>query len=173
MYLLDANVFIESYTRYYSNEVCPAFWSWLEEMGNEGLVSSVEPVRAELSGNSWLDDWVKVHPALFHPLDRGSMANLAVAIDWLHGQKYQPADLDAFLKGADSYLIAHAKSRGLKVVTIEAPARDQRNRSNKIKIPDVCRGLEVTCISPWRMLKAEGATFVLGQGRGRQPQYDR
>lgn len=43
-YLLDANVFIEAKNRHYGLDFCPAFWDWLVERNQEGVVFSVEKV---------------------------------------------------------------------------------------------------------------------------------
>jgi hypothetical protein len=34
-YLLDSNVFIEAYRRYYSFDICPGFWDCLVHTSNE------------------------------------------------------------------------------------------------------------------------------------------
>ncbi|MFT7772316.1 DUF4411 family protein [Roseateles sp.] len=59
-YLLDANTLIEAKNRYYRMTVCPAYWSWVQRSHGAGLVSSIEPVGAELRrGNDELAEWAK------------------------------------------------------------------------------------------------------------------
>jgi hypothetical protein len=58
----------------------------------------------------------------------------------------------------DAYLVAHALAYGHDVVTHEVPA----NSPKKIKIPNVCVGLGVKCMTPYAMLRRERARFVLG-----------
>jgi hypothetical protein len=53
--------------------------------------------------------------------------------------------------------VAHALAHGLDVVTHEVPA----NSSKKIKIPNVCIGLGLKCMTPFEMLRKERARFVL------------
>lgn len=48
VYLLDANVFIESKNRHYGFDFCPAFWDWLDAQNHAGQVYSVERVADEL-----------------------------------------------------------------------------------------------------------------------------
>lgn len=38
-YLLDANIFIEAKNRYYGLDFCPAFWEWLQEKNQMGIVA--------------------------------------------------------------------------------------------------------------------------------------
>ncbi|MFO8051181.1 MAG: DUF4411 family protein, partial [Thermoplasmatota archaeon] len=59
---------------------------------------------------------------------------------------------------ADYYLIAHAHANGHTVVTHEKPADSVK----KIKIPNVCIGLGIKCVTPYEMLRKEKAKFVLG-----------
>ena len=47
---------------------------------------------------------------------------------------------------------------GAVVVTHEKPA----NTLKIVKIPNVCIGLDIKCITPYEMLRLEKARFVLG-----------
>lgn len=58
---------------------------------------------------------------------------------------------------ADYYLVAQARAGGHTVVTHEVPSGSTR----KIKIPDVCIGLGIKCMTPFQMLRLEGARLVL------------
>ncbi len=46
-YLLDTNVFIEAKNRYYSFDICPAFWGWLAAASKTKTVASIK----RFSGN--------------------------------------------------------------------------------------------------------------------------
>lgn len=171
MYLIDTNVLVESHTQYYSYEGCPAFWAWLDEMTATGMIATIEKVREELRNGSWLEEWSRSHPQFFLPMDKEATDGLRDVTKWVQDSTFKPAQRAAFLEGADPMLIGYARGHSLTLVTIEVAARDRRN-PNKIKIPDLCNALEVRCITPWQLLKYEGANFVLGPGRGRQPQHD-
>ncbi len=56
--------------------------------------------------------------------------------------------------------MAQALADKRTVVTHEVPAPQA---IRKVKIPDVCIGLGVKCVTPYEMLRAEGARFVLGR----------
>lgn len=67
--------------------------------------------------------------------------------------------MNTFLQGADCYLVAHAHAHSHQVVTHE---RVDAGRS-RIKIPVACVAMGVTCMTPFEMLRAERARFVLQQ----------
>ncbi len=73
-------------------------------------------------------------------------------------QRYDPAAVNTFLQVADFYLVAHALGHEYVVVTHEVPSDAVR----KVKIPNVCIGLKVRCMTPYEMLRRERARFVLG-----------
>jgi hypothetical protein len=77
---------------------------------------------------------------------------------WATSQTYEPAAIATFLQVADYWLIAHALAHDFVVVTHEVPSDSTR----KIKIPNACIGLGLSCISPYEMLRRERARFVLG-----------
>ena len=47
------------------------------------------------------------------------------------------------------------------MVTHEVPSGSSR----KIKIPDICIGIEIKCMTPYEMPRRESARFVLGKYR--------
>jgi hypothetical protein len=85
-------------------------------------------------------------------------AALATVSQWVTSRTFEPAAINTFLQVADYYLVAHALAKGYSVVTHEVPA----NSVKKIKIPNVCIGLGIKCVTPFEMLRVERARFVLG-----------
>lgn len=78
---------------------------------------------------------------------------------WAAGGHYEPTALTPFLGDvADYFLVAHALSHGHTVVTHEKTSTSTK----KIKIPDACSGLGIDCMTPFEMLRTEGARFILG-----------
>lgn len=160
-YLLDSNVFIQAKNMHYGFDFCPAFWEWTEKNNADGLVYSVDAVRNELLDiEDELADWVRPKGGSFflEPDDRVT-ASIRESVGWLIRQPYLQAAKDAFLAVADFILIAHAHAYNYTVVTHEKPAPLSRK---SIKIPDVCAGVGVAWVSPFQMLRAESARFVLG-----------
>jgi len=158
-YLLDANVFIQAKNLHYGFNFCPAFWDWLDVGNAAGKVFSIEKVGDELeAGADELADWVAARGAgFFLPADAALLTTLGRVSAWVTQQRYEPAAVHTFLQEADYYLIAHALAHGYTVVTHEIPSDSLR----KVKIPNVCIGLGIRCVSPFEMLRAERARFVL------------
>jgi hypothetical protein len=159
-YLLDANVFIEAKNRYYGMDFCPAFWEWLVAQNAEGSLFSIEKIADELaSGGDELSTWAAEQgDTFFVPPDERLLTALPTVGAWVSTQDYRPAAISTFLQDADFYLVAHAIAHGHTVVTHEVPSDGVR----KVKIPNVCIGVKVKCMTPFEMLRKERARFVLG-----------
>ncbi|MGH9131526.1 MAG: DUF4411 family protein [Acidimicrobiales bacterium] len=133
-YLLDTNVFIEAKNRYYGLDFCPAFWEWLDQAHAAGVVSSIDKVATELTGQEdQLASWAGHRPRTFFlEADPALLPSLQVLSGWAIGAGYKPAAVTTFLGGADYYLVAHAHGHNHIVVTQEVPAPPP---SKSIKIP--------------------------------------
>lgn len=160
MYLLDANVFMQAKNLHYGFDFCPAFWEWLIAQNAAGKVCSIEKVEDEiLAGDDDLSVWTKERGSVFflRPDDKVVPCFAAVST-WVSSQNYQPAAINTFLQVADYYLISQAKAMGAIVVSHETPS----DSIKRIKIPNVCIGMDIKCITPYEMLRREKARFVLG-----------
>lgn len=160
-YLLDANVFIQAKNLHYGLDFCPAFWHWLVEKNTEGQVLSIDKVADEIAaGADELTDWMRQQSSsLFRKTDPRIAAQFGKVSAWVMEQGYDPAAINTFLQVADFYLIAHALAEGHVIVTHEVPA----NSTKRIKIPNVCVGLNLCFMTPYEMLRREQARFVLGR----------
>lgn len=163
-YVLDANVFINAKNLHYGLDFCPAFWDWLLIQNAAGRVFSIDKVADEIDAGSdelsaWADQKGKV---LFRPTGAAAAARFPALSGWVVQQGYAPAAVSTFLQAADYYLIAHALADGHVVVSHETPSDSLK----RIKIPNVCSGLNVKFMTPFEMLRRERARFVLG---GAQP----
>lgn len=159
-YLLDSNVFIQGKNLHYGFDFCPAFWQWLVDSNARQRVFSIDKVADELaSGDDELSIWARDHGrSLFRPTDAAVAAQFQTVTEWVTQQQYEPAAISTFFQVADFYLIAHALAGGHVVVTHEIAA----NSRKRIKIPNVCIGLNVRFMTPYEMLRIEKARFVLG-----------
>ena len=159
-YLLDANVFIQAKNLHYGLDFCPAFWDWLVEQNRHEKVFSIEKVGDELiAGADELVTWAGMRGGdFFLKPDAMILTALSQVSEWVNNQQYDPAAVYTFLQIADYYLISHALSHKYVVVTHEI-ASDGKKR---VKIPNVCIGLEIKCMTPFEMLRIEKARFVLG-----------
>lgn len=161
-YLLDANVFIEAKNVYYSFDVCPAFWAWIDDACRRGVVCSVERIRLEIEqGQDELSEWVADDARripMFRAPDQATLASVAQLSQWASNNNFKAAAVAEFLSSGDLYLIADAHAHGDTVVTRERYAPDTK----RVKIPNVCQAFDIPCVPPFQMLKDENARFVLG-----------
>ena len=128
------------------------------------MVFSVEKVGSELTaGGDLLAEWAAARgAALFLAPDKEMLEALARVSAWVTGQAFEPAAVSTFFQVADYYLIAHALAHAHAVITHEVPSDSFR----KVKIPNVCIGLGVRCMTPYEMLRKERARFILGKRDG-------
>ncbi len=161
IYLLDSNVFMQAKNLYYGMDFCPAFWEWLIEKNKNKEVFSIEKVGDEIkAGADELAAWAsKLGPEFFLKPDPAILPALARISSWVTRQKYEPAAVSTFLQGTDYYLIGHALAHGYTVVTHEVVS----NSTKIIKIPSVCIGLDIKCMTAFEMLSQEKARFILGR----------
>jgi len=161
-YLLDANVFMAAKNLHYGMDLCPAFWDWLVREHEAGKVFSIEKVGDELmGGDDELARWALAQPNDFF-LKPGSAAvtALGTVAAWVNAHEtYSPAAKNTFLQTADYYLVAQALAGRCVVVTHEKP----ENSVHRVKIPNVCIGVDVKCMTPFQMLRRERARFLLGE----------
>lgn len=164
-YLLDTNVFIEAKNRHYGFDFCPAFWDWLVAQNRSGKVSSIEKVAKELhAGEDELTTWAKERgDNFFLQPDKMVILELSNVTSWVNSNGYQPVAIATFLEVADYWLVGHALAHNCTVVTHEVKVPN--DNTSKIKIPNACIGLGLSCINPYEMLRREQARFVLGPGR--------
>jgi hypothetical protein len=126
-------------------------------------------MRSRLAPTSWPIGHQAADRGFFLKPDAAVVPALGAVSSWTTNQRYDPAAVNTFLQVADYYLVAHALSHGHTVVTHETPAFSAK----KIKIPNVCIGLDIKCMTPFEMLRVEKARFVLGGtagSRGAEPE---
>jgi hypothetical protein len=157
-YVVDSNCFIESKNRYYAFDFCPAFWDWMEQQNDLGVVFSTEDIAHELMGlQDELADWAKRKgPTFFLPRDNAMVPKVTEIVKWARNVGFKTQAVDEFVRGADPFLVAYALAHGDTVVSHEKPNPNQRNR---IKIPDVCQEFHVPYISLFDLLRQTGARF--------------
>lgn len=160
-YLLDANVFIQAKNRAYGFDICPGFWKWIDKMHAAGKLASIEKVGDELrAGDDKLAEWAKEKDDdFFLPIDAAVIPSLTEVSTWVDSQpQFTQAARAQFAAVADYYLVAFAHASGDRIVTHEV----HRPAAKKVvKLPTVCIGMGVKFSTPWEMLRAEKARFVL------------
>jgi hypothetical protein len=159
-YLLDTDVFIQAKNLHYGLDFCPAFWDWLIASNAAARVFSIEKVGDEISaGGDELSDWAADRGSgFFLKPESAILPALGTVSTWVTSQSYEPTAVNTFLQVADYYLVAHALAHSHTVVTHEKA----QPLARKIKIPNVCIGLSVKCMTPFEMLRLEHARFIFG-----------
>lgn len=159
MYVLDANIFIQSNRAHYGLDFVPAFWDWLDLAFQTGIVCSIRRVGREIAaGQDGLTTWAASRPRLFHQLDASCAPSLTQLAGWANSGHFSAAAVAEFLSVADYELVAYAATHGHTIVTMEKP---EPQRKNKVKIPDACVAHGVPWMTPFAMLRAERVRFVL------------
>ena len=158
-YIVDADVFIRAKNDHYGFDFCPAFWDWIIQANRKGQVFSIDRIRKEiLRGNDELALWVTTLPKVFFlEPDQKVFKALQEINEWVNSKNYESAGIVGFLKSGDYYLIGHALAGNHTVVTHEKPSDSKK----RIKIPNVCLGLNVEYASPFEMLRTLQPRFVL------------
>jgi len=164
-YLLDTGVFIEAKRRFYGLDFCPGYWDWLMRGADAGTLRSIERVADEIGAQQdELSAWAATLPKdfFFRPDATFSDAFQRVS-QWALTSGFRPAAYNEFLDVADSFLIAQALAGDHTVVTLEKPATTPSKK--KIKVPDACAGIGVKSMTPYALLRLQGARFVLDSSR--------
>ncbi len=160
-YLLDANIFIQSYKLHYGLDFCPAFWDWLHIQNEKGIVYSIDAVQNELQ-NPELKKWARKNPLFLSSNNPRTYAAKQELSDWMDnaivsGIGYADNAKRIFGKSADYPLIAYALAHKYTVVSFEKLG----NTPSKIQIPNACNGVGVKYSSIYEVLRKTNAKFIL------------
>jgi hypothetical protein len=173
VYLLDTNIFIEPYKSCYSFDYGMAFWDFLKYQAGNDKIFSIDKVYTELSRiEDQLFYWVErnLKPlGFFHSArDINVLKNYKEIIQWAEGKRgtFKDEAIEEFKEedNADPWLVAYAmhyrnrnmKSVFKKEIVIVTQEKLDRNRKNKIPIPNVCEEFSVKCCDLYTMLRELG-----------------
>lgn len=140
-YIIDANILIQAYRKYYPMDVFISFWDRIQHLAHSDIVVSIDKVKGEIepSGDD-LSRWCLAQlPQNFFMDSAPCLPHYAKVIRTV-------VELDKYTNGAisefsdasesDAFLVAMAMSSSDYVlVTEEIP---QPQGKHKVKIPDVC-----------------------------------
>ena len=158
MYLVDSDVFIDGKNHHYGFDIAPGFWDWLVHAHQQGRVFTVQRCYEEVvdTGDE-LSRWMSAQPTGFALQVTGAdSTSLQRVAQWAMGLPRRQGVAATWLGTGDYFLVSQALSLGYTVVTHEQPAPLSQT---KIKIPDACNAVAVQWMSPFEMLRAEGARF--------------
>lgn len=153
-YVLDANVFIEAYKRYYAFDIVPAFWDNLVLMAQEGLVMSIDKVDAEIDPkNQELKKWATDNFKEWKNTNQNDVIHEYTRImKWVIGQNFKEAAVAEFADNdnADAWVISYALAKKFTVVTEERLSPDSKKR---VPIPNVCEAFDIRYVDTFQMLR--------------------
>lgn len=153
-YLLDTNIYLNFYERYYKFNIFPSFWSSFIPVINNNVVIPKVVIDENYQDMSF-KDWIG------NNYSNTILNHKVYARDWLiileHLRTcgyYKDAALDsdrgwANERIADAWLVAIAKKEGFTIVTDEKrnPNLLKGSPSKAAKIPDICDNLNIRCIT--------------------------
>ena len=160
-YILDTSCLTQAYRTYYSFEIAPSFWEFLETKFDEGIITTNDKVFGEIKlGKDALADWLRrssVKNIVYDTkTDAGVLGHYAHLMDWANSQpqyKQRAKDKFAVYENADPWIMSCALNADLKIVSQEVSAPQSQT---SIKIPDVCKAFSVSHIDTFAFLSELG-----------------
>ena len=138
-YVVDTNVFIQ--LRQYPREIFVSLWEVLEESIDEGVLTSVDEVRKELSrSDGTISEWAKAYRSIF---TKPSLEEQRIVFDIVtrFPAVMKKKNLLLGIPEADPFLIAKASIKGYNVMTLE------KKKPNAAKVPNICEHYGVPCVN--------------------------
>lgn len=154
-YLLDTNIYVNAYERYYRNNYFPAFWAkFAPIMNNHVIIPKI--VRDEITKSDWFLEWLSENYQDGVINHKDYSEGWQTILEYVRScGLYTDKALSDQAKGwaqenvADPWLIAIAKQDDLILVSDETKIANlgQGNLVSKAKIPDICDRQNVRCIT--------------------------
>jgi len=152
-YSIDTSAFLDGWVRYYPPDVFPPLWRKIE-----GLIATTE-LRASIEVGEELrrkDDgvykWTKSQNGLFSAID----LDIQFKVKEILTQFPRLVSSQSNRTTADPFVIALAQIENCIVVTGEKLT----GSVNHPKIPDVCRQLNIRCMTLLEMIRNENWIFA-------------
>lgn len=153
-YLLDSNIYLNFYERYYQRQIFPSFWTSIIPIINQHVIVP-KIVIAENYQDPWFSSWIDKEykqSTLNHKHYSSEWGEILNHIQ--SNECYKEAALTsdrgwAHDHIADAWIIAIAKKDQLTLVTEEKrnPNLSIARPSKAAKIPDICDDLGIRCIT--------------------------
>lgn len=159
-YVLDTNIFIEAKNRYYRFSICRGFWDFLRKT-KEGIFS-LQEVFEELKDK---EDELNVFAKELEQCEFFRESNAQDCYDEIYNilreMEYREEAIVDFVSKADFALVAYAYKHKCIIVTHESAGYGENYTRRRVKIPDICNRLGITCINTFEFLEREKAFFIL------------
>lgn len=164
-YIMDANIYINSYRLSYPFDLFPSYWNEIVMFSKNKHIYINQQVFAEIAHETTQSKKDQLQLWLEDDFDGVSIdINQNIINVWQEILKYirdshfynqRAFDSWADSSVADPWLIASAKVKNLTVVTMELDERNlhQGSPTKRVKIPDICKAFNVPCVTLQDMLR--------------------
>lgn len=152
-YLLDSNIYINFYDRFYKHEYFPSFWEKLPKILNSSVIIP-KIVIDENYQDKWFKNWIDNNYSEEIINHKDYVNQWADVLNHISDSPFYKQEALSSDKGwaheriADPWLIGIAKQDGLTIVTSETNNINLHatTPSKAAKIPDICKDLQIRCI---------------------------
>lgn len=140
-YLLDSNIYIEGFKRYYAMDIYPGFWELIVSYSTKNRICSIDRVKDELNAkDDELENWVFNAPSeLFVSTAKIHISRAySEVVEWVNGNaQFKDYAKTKFFEGADGWLVAEAYVNKSILVTHEKNKYDP-NVKKRVPLGNVC-----------------------------------
>ncbi|MDO4568804.1 MAG: DUF4411 family protein [Planctomycetia bacterium] len=170
-YLLDTNIYIQSWNLWHPKSVFPGYWEWMLHEHKIKQFQTIDKVLEELKHYDGIEEWknqikevsTKTTDNIVDPL------RTVLQVVYNHtsqGKKYTQRAITEFENCADSYLIAYALANHLDIVTEET---FEERCLKRIKIPNICRKLNIRTLTLPQLLREVNPEFLWNGNKATTP----
>lgn len=161
-FLIDANTLMTASRFFYAYDLAPSFWETFEEEIKAGNIVLLDMVKAEIDkGQDELKEWVSEREDDFqvcNHIDSEIIPKYAEVMQYIQECGfYNERGLNEWARNevADPWLIAAAAVKDYKLITFEqsAGSLNVKNKSGRVKIPDVAKHFDVEVHNLFQMMR--------------------
>lgn len=161
-FLIDANTLMTASRFFYAYDLVPSFWESFEDEIKTGNIILLDMVKAEIDkGQDELKQWVSEREDDFeicNHVDPEIILKYAEVMQYIQECGfYNEKGLNDWARNevADPWLIAAAAAKGYKLITFEqsAGSLNVKNKSGRVKIPDVAKHFDVEVHNLYHMMR--------------------
>ena len=154
-YWIDADVLIQASNLHYPFRRVPRFWVFLDAQVKTGTILCPKIIWQEVcDGTGDLADWMRFRGGGFCVAASKAVQTQFANVSEYVVDNYKGHQAAEFLRGGDGWVIAHALESGGTVVTQESV----KSKKGRIKVPTVCKRLNVRCLDTFKMLDEMNAS---------------
>lgn len=161
-FLIDANTLMTASRFFYAYDLAPSFWETFEDEIKAGNIVLLDMVKAEIDkGEDELKEWVSERKDDFqvcNHVDPEIIPKYAEVMQYIQECGfYNERGLNELARNevADPWLIAAAAAKDYKLITFEqsAGSLNVKNKSGRVKIPDVAKHFDVEIHTLFQMMR--------------------